>query len=137
MKNKIPTKTKKISKNKSSKLSESKSIKPPKDPKIKKTNTSRSKKIIIVDAIKGGEKAGTIYKLMLNELKKSTVNDSHGFSLFDTVKTAQSMTGFPDKIQIYGIEPEHIYLHTELSKPVESAICQVEKLLIDYISRET
>ncbi len=90
---------------------------------------SQSKEIIAVDAIKGGEKPGTVYRLNLNDLKETTVNDLHGCSFFDVIKVAQSITGFPDKVNIYGIEPEMIKLNTVLSKSVKKAIFEIKRIL--------
>lgn len=94
---------------------------------------SQSKEIIALDAIKGGEKAGTIYRLDLNDLEKTIVSDSHGCSLFDVIKMAQSMTGFPVKVYIYGIEPENINLQIDLSEPVKKAILKIKKMLINKL----
>ncbi len=82
-----------------------------------------------VDIIKGGEKPGTVYRLNLNDLKETTVNDLHGCSLFDVIKMAQSITEFPGKVDIYGIEPEIIKLNTILSKLVKKVMLEIKKII--------
>ncbi|ACL69143.1 hydrogenase maturation protease [Halothermothrix orenii H 168] len=95
---------------------------------------SLSKEVIAIDAIYGGKSPGTIYRLCLDDLKKSTNPDLHGFSLFDVIKMGQSMTGYPHKITIYGIEPERITLGTKLSKSVQKAVMKVKKIIEEKLS---
>ncbi|HLV08669.1 MAG TPA: hydrogenase maturation protease [Halanaerobiales bacterium] len=90
---------------------------------------SYSKKIIAVDAIKGGERAGSIYQLELSDLRNSIETSAHGFSLFDVIKLAQSLTGLPLKTVIYGVEPEKIGPGTTLSRPVRDSLIKLIKLI--------
>lgn len=94
---------------------------------------SKSKKLIAVDIIKGGEKSGTVYKLNLKDLKETAVNDAHGFSLFDVINIAQSITGLPKEVDIYGIEPQKVNLNTILSKPVENSVKKIKKIIYNII----
>ena len=94
---------------------------------------SISKKIIAVDAVKGGEKPGTFYELSLKDFQKSGANDLHGFTLYDVIKTAKSMTGFPAETTIYGIEPQKISDSTNLTKPVQNAITRLKNIIMRKI----
>jgi len=95
---------------------------------------SISKRIIAIDAVKGGEKPGTVYELGLSDFKESGTNDLHGLTLYDVIKTAKSMTGLPDETKIYGIEPKKISFNTNLSKPVKKAISSLKKRIITEIN---
>lgn len=97
---------------------------------------SQSKKIIAVDALKGGEKPGTVYRLKSEEIIENTlyINNHeclHGCSLLEVIKITQFMTDLPDGIKIYGIEPEKIYLHTGLSEPVKKGIERVKNIIFN------
>ena len=90
---------------------------------------SHSREIIAVDAIKGGEKPGTIYRLSLEDLKETAVRDLHGFSLYNVIKISQNMTDFPVKVTIYGIEPKNIYLSLKLTMPVKKSLFKLKKVI--------
>ena len=95
---------------------------------------SISKRIIAVDAVKGGEKPGTVYELSLRDFKESGADNLHGFTLYEVIKTAKSMTGFPAETKIYGIEPKIISYSTNLSKPIKKTISSLKKRIITEIN---
>ena len=86
--------------------------------------------MIAVDAVRGGEKAGTVYSLDLKDLKNTAINDQHGFSLFDVVSMARELTGFPLEIEIFGIEPEVIEMQTTLTESVETSVLKLAGIIL-------
>ncbi len=81
-----------------------------------------AKKLIIVDAISGGGKPGTIYKFKAQEVPLKTVEkiSLHEVSLADVLKLAELRGSCPEEIVIIGIEPESLEMGLELSEPVKT-----------------
>ena len=94
---------------------------------------SQAEKVVAIDAIRGGEKPGTIYKLGLNDLSETTVVDSHGISFYDVIHMGRSMTGYPKEITVYGIEPQNIDFNIKISSPVKKAILKLKNIVIKDI----
>jgi len=92
---------------------------------------SRAESLIIVDAIQGGEQAGSIYRLTEENLRSSgnTVRDFHGYSLLNVIELAREITNFPTNLVIYGIEPENLSLGEELSQKVKDSMPKLINLI--------
>ena len=96
---------------------------------------SQTEKLIMIDAIKGGEKSGNIYKLKEDDFNFN-INykpDFHGYSVLQVIELAREITNLPYSFTIYGIEPENINLGDKLSKKVKTSFPKLIKLILQEI----
>ena len=91
--------------------------------------------VIAVDAVKGDQKPGTIYKFNYNDIKNYYKDKSMSMHQLDFIK-ALEIGEFLDKklprIIIYGVQPESICVDMELSDVVKSKI----NVVTDHIYSE-
>lgn len=98
---------------------------------------SLSRRIIAVDAIRGGQEAGTIYRLTVRDIKRDRNIDSHGLSFLDVIEIARTLNGYPLTTIMFGIEPASIKPQTALSPPVAKAVARLSQMLWrSYIAPE-
>ena len=97
--------------------------------KIKNT-----KKVIIVDAIKG-DKPGRIHEFNPESFKSSSQLSTHFFNLFDILSLGKLLYGsnFPD-VKIYGIEVKNLEFGRNISEEVKKAADKLIKLLENTIT---
>jgi len=88
----------------------------------------KAAKLIVVDSIKGGNKAGTVYHI---DVKTSKCNAGDGLTLHDIdfMETLQWLKSSPSETIVLGVEPEKIAYGLELSETVNSKIPTVIKLI--------
>lgn len=90
-------------------------------------------KVIVVDAMKGGSKPGSIYRVNINDcIKKDVIGSMHGFDLSSVLSLAQR-TISPEVIVI-GVEPMSIKWSMSLSPEVEKSLPAVLKAVADEVS---
>lgn len=96
---------------------------------------SHAYNLIVVDAIRGKRDPGSIYHLTLEDIKHPSDRwqDAHGFSLPAIIALAQEMTGLPNNIMIYGIEPFDLGLGCELSQPIKNALPRLITTVIEQL----
>jgi hydrogenase maturation protease len=83
----------------------------------------RSEKVIIIDAIKGRNPPGTIYRLRPEDLKKEKDNISSLHQLnFLYILELVRLRGYNPEVIIFGVEPEKICLDMELSDRIKKVI---------------
>ncbi|MCX7856795.1 MAG: HyaD/HybD family hydrogenase maturation endopeptidase [Deltaproteobacteria bacterium] len=92
-------------------------------------------RLIIIDAIKGGEKPGTVYHFKIDDFCKlpaSFGNSAHEITILDVLRAAE-LLGKSPKIEIFGIEPRSLEIGLELSPDVKEnlpkLLCAVLKSL--------
>lgn len=97
-------------------------------------------KVIIVDAVKGAGKVGTIHRFNIEELKNSTSSCTkmsiHDTGIMDVLCIAEHVQQLPQEIIIYAVEieePEEISIG--LSDKVENAANKIISLLVDEINQ--
>jgi len=97
-------------------------------------------KLVVIDAIRAGNKPGTIYKtksLAPQFIAGFSAGQSqvslHQFSLVDALTAAEKMNCAPDEIVIIGIEPSEINLGLELSEPAKQSIPEVIEQVLEEI----
>ncbi len=79
----------------------------------------------VVDAARAGGPPGTMYRFEVGkeELPASLGSTStHGVSLADAVALGGVLGRLPTHLVIYGVEPGHLEMGTELSHPVKAAV---------------
>jgi hydrogenase maturation protease len=101
-------------------------------------------KLVVVDAIRFGKKAGTIYKLRFKGEKKNKLTrvfapDSraeislHQIGLIDALAAAEKLNCLPKEIVIIGVEPEEISHGLELTQQVKQKIPKIVNAVLEEI----
>ena len=81
-------------------------------------------KLIIVDALRGGGRAGEIYRLKLGEenITDETPASLHGMGILDSLKLMKQLGRYPPAVIIIGIEPDDVSHGLRLSPAVEALV---------------
>jgi hydrogenase maturation protease len=92
------------------------------------------KRVIIIDAVKGGEEPGTIYRFSSDDVKarEKAFVSLHDVGLADVFRLAETLGERPE-ITVIGIEPKQIESGLELSPEIEDKI----PVIIELIMQET
>ncbi|MCG8700437.1 MAG: HyaD/HybD family hydrogenase maturation endopeptidase [Bacteroidales bacterium] len=92
--------------------------------------------VIAIDAVKGNQPPGTVYKFRYDEIYKYYANNTMSLHQLDFVK-ALEIGSFLDKtlpeITIIGVEPKRIELDMNLSNCVKSQLPKIIQLVKDEI----
>ena len=97
---------------------------------------NNTKKLIIIDAVKGRRNPGMIYRIYPNDLENLEDKDSlslHQIDVMQSLRIIAKTSGLPDEVVIIGIEPENIEWGTELSNKLKSKIPQVVSRVLKEI----
>lgn len=91
------------------------------------------KKVVVIDCLKAGYEPGTIYKIKPEEItsyRKENLS-IHDVQILDVVKMANMIGKYPEVV-IFGIEPEHICLDTDMTDNMKNRISDV----IGHVKKE-
>ncbi|MFO8014151.1 MAG: hydrogenase maturation protease [Phycisphaerae bacterium] len=98
---------------------------------------SRADRAVLLDAVRAGGEAGTLYRLTLEDLLAKATNEpewrsAHDLSVVSAVRLAESTgTALPPTV-VFGVEPGEVALGEGLTPPVEAALdTLVEKVLAE------
>ncbi|MBO8181857.1 MAG: hydrogenase maturation protease [Archaeoglobus sp.] len=97
-------------------------------------------KVVIIDAVKGGKKPGTIYKFDLTEYLDNisypfSLSSMHDIDFVYTMKQiGREFYKLPEKMIVIGIEPEEVEAGLELSDRLKKKIPEVVKLVLEEIN---
>lgn len=91
-------------------------------------------KLVIVDAIKGKGKPGSVYRMEYGDLIKIAENNEsklsvHDMSIFDSIEGAKKLGNVFKEIVFIGIEPKDINLGDKISKALENNIDNIIKII--------
>jgi hydrogenase maturation protease len=91
-------------------------------------------KVVIVDAMQAGGKAGEIYKFGLDDFSTDTPPNMslHDISLKDVLLLSQRLAPLP-LITIFGIEPKEMKWGMELTPELEKVLPRLAQLVIKEI----
>ncbi|MBU0566956.1 HyaD/HybD family hydrogenase maturation endopeptidase [bacterium] len=92
-----------------------------------------AKKVIIVDALKGGEEPGAIYRLTLDDIAPSSeyVTSLHQIGLFEALNILELLKkGRPKEVIIIGVTPKEIKWNLELSKELKERFPDIIKVVL-------
>ncbi len=80
-----------------------------------------AKKLLVIDAVLGGEPPGTIYKLKDEDILHQIMEkiSLHEVSFSDILNLAKLKGNYPEEIVIIGIEPKSLEMSLELSDEVK------------------
>jgi len=104
-----------------------------------------SYKLVVVDAIRSGKKAGTIYKLRLKAGEKNKLAQIfgrgkgakislHQVGLIEALAAAEKLNCAPAEVVIIGVEPEEISSGLELTEQVSQKIPEIVKAVLEEIN---
>jgi hydrogenase maturation protease len=81
-------------------------------------------KLIIVDALRGGGRAGEIYRLKLagENIADETPASLHGMGILDSLKLMRQLGRYPPAVIIIGIEPFDVSHGLRLSPAIEALV---------------
>jgi hydrogenase maturation protease len=85
-----------------------------------------AERIIVIDALRGGEKPGTIYRLSPDDLMGETERplSLHQVGLLEVLGMARQLGGEP-QVVIIGVEPKEISWGMELTPEVQARLSRV------------
>ena len=91
-------------------------------------------KLVIVDAVKAGQKPGVLYRLSLGDLDEKTGSpirlSLHQIGVLETLAIARKEGALPKEVALIGIEPEKIDCGLELSSAVAKRIPDIVKMVL-------
>jgi len=92
-------------------------------------------KLIIVDAVKGRGKPGTIYRFHPHDvnMKSEGMASAHELGLGQSFEMMRLMGNEPKEIVIIGIEPKEIDWGTELSPEIKAKMPEIINIVLDEI----
>ncbi len=95
----------------------------------------KAERLIIVDAVKGGNLPGTLTFEALESLPMDTLEriSLHEISFPDLLKILELKGKHFEKIILAGIEPQNLEVGFELSEDVKGAIPELKKRIIDLL----
>ena len=89
-------------------------------------------KLIIIDAVRYGQRPGTIYRLSNKDLYSGLNSKKlslHQFSLLEALTIVKKIGNLPREIILIGIEPDQIDWGLEVSEIVKKKISEIIKLI--------
>ena len=94
--------------------------------------------LVIIDALRGGGDAGSIYKLALDDLDPQSGSMPKAFSLHEvSVLPALRMEALAGRefadVTIFGVEPGEIGWSEQLSAPVGEAVERLPQIICNYL----
>jgi len=94
-------------------------------------------KLIIVDAVKGGKKPGTIYHFGIDDVMMDLPMklSLHQMGVIDSLKMLRLVGKEPKDTIIIGIEPKNINCGLELSPEVKKGLAELRKIVVQEIKK--
>jgi hydrogenase maturation protease len=112
---------------------------------VDSTGSPRVNKLIVIDALKAGKKAGTIYKAHLNIEEKDRITQLfsdedrskislHQVGLFEALGIAEKFGCAPREIVIIGVEPAKVDCGLELTEQVRRKLPEIIEKVLEEIN---
>ncbi len=103
-----------------------------------------SYKLVVIDAMKAGKRAGTIYKARFKAEEKDKLNcifsddkeskiSSHQVGLIDALAAAEKINRAPREIVIIGVEPKQVGYGLELTEEVKQRVPAIINTVLEEI----
>ncbi len=89
--------------------------------------------VILVDAVKVGAKAGTVFVIEPKSLANSPII-SHDFTPNKALQFAQNFANQPKKMLLVGCEPANLEFNSEMSEAVKNSIEKAVAKILETIS---
>ena len=93
-------------------------------------------KLIIVDAVQGGSKPGTIYRFHPHDanIESEEMASAHNLGLEQSLRMMRLMGNKPREVVIIGIEPKEIDWGIELSAELQQKIPEIIDLILTEVN---
>ncbi len=93
-------------------------------------------KLVIIDAVKGGSKPGTVYRFRPGDvnIESAEMVSVHELGLEQSLKIMKLMGSKPKEIVVIGIEPKEIDWGTELSAELQQKIPEILNIVLKEIN---
>ncbi len=79
--------------------------------------------IILIDAVKTGQKKGVIHRLEGEDIQAlNTVFSTHDIGIAEALQIGSALNELPKHIVLYGIEIDEVEVDSTLSEPVQRAV---------------
>ncbi len=94
--------------------------------------------LIVVDAVRGNQEPGAIYRLERDQLPKGlrTRQSAHDSDLVDALNLCSLIDVEPKSVVVIGMEPNDIKtMGTDLSEPIEAKIDDCIRIVVEELSR--
>ena len=95
-------------------------------------------KLIIIDAVKGGSKPGTVYRFHSHDvdIESASTGSAHEMGLEQSLRIMKLMGSEPREIVIIGVEPKEIDWGTELSAELQQKIPEIVNIVLKEINSQ-
>ena len=104
------------------------------------TSLGEVDKLIIVDAVKGGDEPGTIYRFRPEEISpedNEVFTSLHQINLLEELWLVERFGQKPKEVVIIGVEPEDIKLELELSVKLQQRIPRIIEVVLEEAGVDT
>jgi hydrogenase maturation protease len=93
-------------------------------------------KAIIIDAVHGGRKAGTVYRFNIDDIvgKGNSIISLHDFGVMESIQLERVIAKLPDEIIFYGVEPQNVTPSLELSSVLQGKLKYVVKKIFEELN---
>lgn len=93
------------------------------------------RKLILVDAVKGGGAPGSIYRFHPDDIvsEEKYIISAHQIGLLDSLRMLECSGSKPDSIVIIGVEPKEIDWGLDLSTELNEKLPQIVKVVMDEL----
>jgi len=99
-------------------------------------------KLIVIDAVRAGEKPGTIYKIRFKTGEKNRLAELftghegskislHQIGLLEALAAAEKTAGSPDEIVIIAVEPAELDCGLELTEKIKQRIPEIINIVVE------
>lgn len=89
-------------------------------------------KLVIVDAVKGGDEPGAIYRFRPEDIRMGNemLTSLHQMNLLEELWLTERFGQKPGEVVIIGVEPEDMSLGLELSEKLQQRVPQIIKIVL-------
>ena len=96
------------------------------------------KKVIVIDAVKTGDRPGTIYRLTEKNLnmKPKAIMSFHEIDFLHALYLSEVLGNKPEETIVIGIEPKDMTDGTELSPEIEERIPRIIEVVMEELKME-
>ena len=97
------------------------------------------RKLIVIDAVKTGDKPGTIYRLTEKNLviKPKAMLSFHEIDFLDALHISDVMKNKPEEIVVIGIEPKDMSDGVDLSPEIEKRIPRIIEIVMEEVNHKS
>ncbi len=97
---------------------------------------SERKKVVVIDAVNGGEPPGTIYRFTPEDIKSRNImyDSLHQLGIIESLQMAKLLDKYPEECVIFGVEPNEIDWGLELTEPLKIKVPKIIELVLKELN---